>query len=109
MSRLYLTSKESDPVLVPYDSEAINRKRKNGPQPFILRVTDEAGLEEEEMETLEKIVQKFVRKLIRASQRVEKEIEIRDVKLLVMIGNVLFHRYVLCLSCIEKSIINNFI
>lgn len=96
MSRLYLTSKESDPVLVPYDSEAINKKRKNGPQPFVLRVTDEAGLEEEEeMETLQKIVEKFVRKLIRASERVEKEIEIRDVKLVLMIGNVLFHRYVL--------------
>ncbi|KAF3323679.1 hypothetical protein FCM35_KLT12410 [Carex littledalei] len=104
ISRWYATSTESL-ALVPYDSEAI--ERKYGSKPLTVNVTDEAGLvEEEERGVLRGIVEKVARDLIEAGQHAKEESRSGDVKLLVMarVGKVLFRgdRSV-CLDSIIKA------
>ncbi|XP_078151298.1 uncharacterized protein LOC144546631 [Carex rostrata] len=103
ISRWYATSQSL--VLVPYDSEAI--ERKNGSKPLTVNVTDEAGLiEEEERGVLRGIVEKVARDLIEAGQHAKEDIGSGDVKLLVMarVGKALFlGDPSVCLDSITKA------
>ncbi|KAF3339961.1 hypothetical protein FCM35_KLT15732 [Carex littledalei] len=103
ISRWYATSESL--ALVPYDSEAI--ERKNGSKPLTVNVTDEAGLlEEEERGVLRGIVEKVARDLIEAGQHAKEEIGSGDVKLLVMarVGKALFlGDPSVCLDSITKA------